>query len=404
MELEQLFSILKLVCDNNAMRNEHINDYPNQYELIISQFKHWCYTNKHDFSSIRLDIFTPNPTQSHIYQWFKHQQSIQIYNALVDVIINASQHQHQHQNQHQHQHQYQQQQNHEYNEQPQQNQYDEHQYHQHQHQHHHQYHHQVYESYSSSNNDSDDPVIEMEMEMDQKMCIDNDNDRDHIKQQTQEQEQHDDLNMNKCQIQNNNQREEKQKQSKDIVTNYLLYDDKICIENTKIYKNNSYCFQVTISSHLIVKYSLYEFILSLLELNLSTINAVWQKISKNEDDLIGDKQNLCLCIHILICISIQNKYKSNNNNNNNNDQQEEYNKFQQDAIYLKFLDCITTILCQHFVNRQLRKKLTPKCLCLRDNKSSSNIVMGFGDLVDELPKWLIKTNEILLNQQYDNEY
>lgn len=151
--------------------------------------------------------------------------------------------------------------------------------------------------------------------------------------------------------------------------------------------------------------------------NLSTLNAVWQKIEKNEDDLIGEKKPLCLCLHILICIAIQNKYKIsqsasspssdvdnvNNDNNDNNDNDDnnkrfkEYNKFQQDPIYRDFLDLITTTLCEYFVNRQLRKKMSPSCLSLSDNKSSSPIVMGFGDLVDELPKWLIRINHIILN-------
>ena len=70
-----------------------------------------------------------------------------------------------------------------------------------------------------------------------------------------------------------------------------------------------------------LKFSVFDLINALQSLNLSTMNAVWQKIPKNEDDLIGDQQNLCLCLHILICIAVQNKYKSQYN-------EEEYNRFQ----------------------------------------------------------------------------
>jgi len=141
-----------------------------------------------------------------------------------------------------------------------------------------------------------------------------------------------------------------------------------------------------------LKFSVFELIHTLQTMNLSTTNAVWQKIPKNEDDLIGDQQNLCLCLHILICIAVQNKYKGQYT-------EDEYNRFQSEAVYLKFLDDVTSALCEYFANRAVRTKSTPNCLPLRDNVSNSRIVIGFGDLVEEMPKWLMRSNDIILSRR-----
>jgi len=158
--------------------------------------------------------------------------------------------------------------------------------------------------------------------------------------------------------------------------------------------DDSYKFDSVIGN-ITVSFSIFELIVSLQSMSLSTTSSIWQKIGKNEDDLIGDKQNLCLCIHILICVSIQNKYKSSASNGMKgcND----FNKFQTDPSYLTFLDNLSSSLCQFFLNRSIRKKVAPDCLPLVENKSHSLVVMGFGDLVEELPKWLSACNEKLLN-------
>ena len=143
-----------------------------------------------------------------------------------------------------------------------------------------------------------------------------------------------------------------------------------------------------------MSFSIFELIVSLQSMSLTTTYAVWQKIEKNEDELIGDKKNLCLCIHILICISIQTKYQSQNSVSACND----FNKFQKEPAYLTFLDNLSSSLCQFYLNRSIRKKLNANCLPLRDNKSESLIVMGFGDLIENLPKWLKACNDRLLSE------
>ena len=181
-------------------------------------------------------------------------------------------------------------------------------------------------------------------------------------------------------------------------TDYYYNDINLdCEVRNKAYNHK---FQCIINDILTVNYSLFELIQSLQCLNLSTINAVWQKIPKNEDELIGNKQNLCLCVHILICVCIQNKYAKNKDSPNNNSK--DYNKFQTDANYLKFLDDITQALCQYFVSRIIRTKLSPNCLSLRDNKSNSNIVMGFGDLVENTPQWLLAINTMHISFVFGN--
>eukprot|EP01083_Nonionella_stella_P295228 1003387_1 len=89
MELEQLFSILKLICANDAIRTG--TQLTNEYEVIIYQFRHWCHTKSiHSYDSIVSDIYNPNPNNSYVLQWFRRQHQINIYNHIVDI-INQSQ-------------------------------------------------------------------------------------------------------------------------------------------------------------------------------------------------------------------------------------------------------------------------------------------------------------------------
>ena len=87
-----------------------------------------------------------------------------------------------------------------------------------------------------------------------------------------------------------------------------------------------------------LKFSVFELIHTLQTMNLSTTNAVWQKIPKNEDDLIGDQQNLCLCLHILICIAVQNKYKGQYT-------EDEYNRFQVFLCALMLRHALKLVKC-----------------------------------------------------------
>merc|ERR1719384_514923 len=90
MELEQMFSVLKLICrDENMKRNE----YSNEFETIIYQFQHWCYSNKMNYNGIKADIYSSNPSDSVILQWFTHRNHKKIYNHIVDIIINESEQQ-----------------------------------------------------------------------------------------------------------------------------------------------------------------------------------------------------------------------------------------------------------------------------------------------------------------------
>jgi len=430
MELEQLFSILRK-CSNDAMQqNIHHNthQYPSkEHEVTIYRFEQWCFSRKLQFDSMKTDLlFSLNPRlqhQSSILQWFKHQNNLYIYKLLVNIVMRVNpqpqpihhqpaappqaqcalpmqaaplhfqplQYAHNVHNKPIHRHsqqppvppvQLQPQYQHEYKAQAQEQALlhmamrDDARDH---------IHHQHYHSYSSSNdNDTDDQVQVAEVER-----PDADNEADE-----------DDEDAPQLDLSN---------------SDHFYYEAQMY--DTLDHADTSYCFQLSVANQFMLRFSIYDFILSLQSLNLSTSNAVWQRIPKNEDDLIGEKKALCLCMHILICISIQNKYKNLLTNNRHSTEQDaqskqdshtnppsnalmtEFNKFQQNAIYLQFLDCLTSTLCDNFLARPVRAKQTTDCLALLDNKSSSPIVMGFGDLVEGLPAWLLKANEIILSSQ-----
>jgi len=155
--------------------------------------------------------------------------------------------------------------------------------------------------------------------------------------------------------------------------------------------DGSFRFSVRISAHCTVSFSVFELILALQAQSLSTANAVWQRIPKNEDDLIGDQQSLCLCVHILVCISVQKKY------GDRGWEAQRYNKFQTDEAYLEFLDTLCSAICEYFVKREVRvRNQGKKSLELEGNESASEIVVAFGDLVESLPKWLYLSNELIM--------
>eukprot|EP01083_Nonionella_stella_P100983 285645_1 len=327
MELAQLLSIVKLLCSNDVIRgNNAYCSSSAEHEVILYQFSHWCFVNKFNYDSIQSDIYNPNRHDSLVYQWFRRHQSTQIYNHLADVIINNQQTQTHPMICNDHRDPYVANNTHPT-----------------------MHHHAHCESYHSSNTDEDSDGLVIA-----------------------------------------------EPNTTDTASTNYKYSDYYCecIDINDICMDKSYEFSVSIhttTNHTFtVEYSLFELIIALQSLPLSTVNAVWQKIPKNEDEVIGDKQNLCLCLHILICISIKNKYK-------NSDESNEYNAFQNDPIYLNFLDGITTTLCLHYVARSIRIKLNPKCLPLRDSQSSSEIAMGFGDLVEELPKWLKQCNDDIVS-------
>ena len=150
-----------------------------------------------------------------------------------------------------------------------------------------------YQSYSSFNDDTDDsPIVATVTD-------------DNIQQFTP-------LNNN---INNNiNNKPVKQRIDNNDFDFGEYYYNELEIDMNNMSNEYNHSFKCMIESKLLkktitIQYSLLEFILSYQSLNISTINAVWQKIPKNGDELIGNKQNLCLCIHILICICIKNKYK-----------------------------------------------------------------------------------------------
>jgi len=114
--------------------------------------------------------------------------------------------------------------------------------------------------------------------------------------------------------------------------------------------------------------SLYEFSQLLQCIHLQTQHAVWQKIQKNDENQIADKQNLSLCIHILLCIAIKDKATTSQYPNTQN----------PDKIYADFLDKIVTCLSTNFLS-----------------KKADQIIMEFGDLVEKLPLWLLNCDEML---------
>jgi len=179
-----------------------------------------------------------------------------------------------------------------------------------------------------------------------------------------------------------------------------------------------YSVQIPITSQLVIEYSVRDLIEYLQNATLSNLNVVWQHdaIHKNEDELIGEKKALWLCLHTLLCLSIKCKYRHLANYLPNHmaakpcpdplQQQEqrkallvEFNKFPQHPTYLQFLTTIINMLCGHFLRRSLRQELNANHLSLKDNVSASDIVMGFGDLVEELPIWLLKVNELILRER-----
>ena len=157
-------------------------------------------------------------------------------------------------------------------------------------------------------------------------------------------------------------------------------------------KNNSIRLKIGYSK---IDISLYEFSQYLKCIHLQTQHAVWQRISKNKENQIADKQNLSLCIHILLCIAIKEKHE--------NAQYPDTKS--QDGIYAKFLDKIVTCLGKHFlmnnnnnndINMNKEQELKPEPI---QNNNEPSIILIFGDLVDKLPLWLLNCDKILQSQK-----
>jgi len=309
--------------------------------------RHWCYTNKVSYDTIRRDVFTSERGQSLCLQWFKHHRQTSMYNHLVQIIAHSQQ---QHQAPHKR--------------------------------------HGL-------------PRAAGQRERGRERS------RERERVELRRQNESNSLRTPSPQHCHEVRYEYspgllvKPEESERDLDNREYYYDHCQVDTEQIARNGdtSYRFELSLKSRgrvkskskrrVHLKFSVLDLITALQSLNLSTMNAVWQKIPKNEDDLIGDQQNLCLCLHILICIAVQNKYKSIY-------KEADYNLFQSEPVYLKFLDDVTSALCEYFANRAVRTKSTPNCLPLRDNVSASRIVIGFGDLVEEMPKWLHKSNDIIL--------
>jgi len=103
----------------------------------------------------------------------------------------------------------------------------------------------------------------------------------------------------------------------------------------------------------------------------SANTACSQRIEKNDENQIADKQNLSLCIHILLCIAIKDKATTSKYPNTQH----------PDQIYAKFLNTIVDLLLNNFLTRQ--------------SGTGDVISFSFGDLVEKLSLWLLKCGELL---------
>mmetsp|Transcript_17122 Transcript_17122/g.26701 ORF Transcript_17122/g.26701 Transcript_17122/m.26701 type:complete len:385 (-) Transcript_17122:1589-2743(-) len=122
--------------------------------------------------------------------------------------------------------------------------------------------------------------------------------------------------------------------------------------------------------------SLYTMASGLLCIDIMTQHAVWQRVHKNDDNQIADRQNVSLCLHILMCIVIKKKEKYS-----------QYPSAQSDdQTYAQFLDHIVQCLEDNFLSSLQRP--------------TNNFVMEFGDLVEKLPLWLVQCDRALQHSQH----
>lgn len=128
--------------------------------------------------------------------------------------------------------------------------------------------------------------------------------------------------------------------------------------------------------------SLYELSQLLQCVQLETLHAVWQRIEKNDENQIADRQNLSLCIHILLCIAIKHKQSDAQYPNTQN----------PDKIYADFLQKVVHCLCTQFLAK------SADAADSADSTAESAFAMEFGHLVEKLPLWLLKCDKILQSQ------
>lgn len=138
-----------------------------------------------------------------------------------------------------------------------------------------------------------------------------------------------------------------------------------------------------------IQFTIYELQQRLRALSIADKHAVWQKLKKNSDGVIGDVQSLTLCVHIFISLALRKKNKQiKMPNTKTND------------IYLQFLNKIKNYLVDNFAKREIRLQQNPNNVILVDCKSQSVLCVGFQDIVEYLPLWLYKIDQSIY---YDDD-